>query len=252
MGAHGAPLQRNRFYLHNAGVARVWVGTSGFSYREWKGTFYPDNLTSNEFLRYYASRFTSVEIDSTFYRMPTSKALETWRNETPEAFRFTLKASQRITHRERLRVPSEALQYFTQTAATLKDRLGLVLYQLPPFFKYEAERLKAFLEVLPSDIHACMEFRHPSWFTSEVYLLLEKHKVALCIHDGDDGCSPLQITAARTCVRLRQAHYSEEAREQWRERWRDWSKSGLDVFAYIKHKDNPNAPQIALDFARGF
>lgn len=203
-------------------------------------------------LTYYATRFSAVEIDSTFYRMPSSKTLDVWRNATPENFRFALKAAQQITHRERLRVPSQALTYLTTAAPILGERLGLVLYQLPPFFKCDISRLQAFLQILPTSMQSAFEFRHSSWFTPEVYRLLESHGAVLCIHDTEDGCSPMEITARATCVRLRRDTYTFEAREEWRTRWRNWAASGIEVFAYIKHKDNPDAPQIALQFSEGF
>ena len=233
-------------------MARVWVGTSGFSYKEWKGTFYPPELPDRGMLAFYASRFRAVEIDSTFYRMPSQKTLEAWRASTPEDFRFTLKASQQITHRQRLQVPSTSLTYFTSLLPSLGARLGLVLYQLPPFFKCDTTRLRAFLEVLPPEITACFEFRHPSWFVPEIYALLESRRVVLCINDSPEGCSPMEITSSATYVRLRRDGYTAEQREEWRMRWRDWARAGTEVFAYIKHKDNPDAPHIALDFAKDF
>jgi uncharacterized protein YecE (DUF72 family) len=233
-------------------VARVRVGTSGFSYKEWKRLFYPDDLSDRELLPFYASRFPTVEIDSTFYRMPSVKTLESWKETTPETFRFTLKAPQQITHRQRLRLPSEALSYFTGVTPTLETRLAFVQYQLPPFMKVDVDRLKAFLEVLPKSSQASFEFRHPSWFTPEVFDLLRAHSRILCIHDTDEGCSPMELTTNATCVRLRRTEYSTTEREEWRSRWRAWAAAGIDVFAYVKHKENPNAPLIALDFAEGF
>ena len=165
--------------------------------RNGKGTFYPPDLPDREMLAFYASRFRAVEIDSTFYRMPSQKTLEAWRASTPEDFRFTLKATQQITHRQRLQVPSDSLTYFTSLVPSLGTRLGLVLYQLPPFFKCDTARLRAFLEVLPPEIPACFEFRHPSWFVPEVYALLESRRVVLCINDSVEGCSPMEITAWR-------------------------------------------------------
>ena len=233
-------------------MARVWIGTSGFSYKEWKGSFYPADLPDREMLSYYATRFRSVEIDSTFYRMPSAKTLDAWRDATPEDFRFALKASRQITHRQSLKVPSDALSYWTGAIPALGPRLGLALYQLPPFFKCDIPRLQAFLEVLPAGQPAGFEFRHDSWFVPEVYGLLERHGLALCIHDSEEGCSPLEITALCTYVRLRRTVYTPEQREEWRSRFRKWADSGIDVFAYIKHKDNPDAPRIALEFAEGF
>jgi len=233
-------------------MASVWVGTSGFSYPEWKGLFYPPELPDRQMLAYYATRFSAVEIDSTFYRIPSAKTIEAWRDATPADFRFAIKASQQITHRQRLRIPSEALTYLTSAVQPLEVRLGLVLYQLPPFLKYDLSKLQAFLEVLPSSFRSAFEFRHPSWFVPEVYQLLEHHGAVLCIHDSDEGCSPMVLTAPAVYVRLRRDHYSDEAREEWRARWRSWAASGTEVFAYIKHKDNPDAPRIALQFAEGF
>jgi uncharacterized protein YecE (DUF72 family) len=237
---------------HNAHVAKVWVGTSGFSYKEWKGLFYPENLPDKQMLPFYATRFAAVEIDSTFYRMPSAKTLESWRDSTPAGFRFVLKAPQHITHRQRLQVPSEALNYLMSLMPLLGDRLGLVSYQLPPFFNCDPARLQAFLEILSPNIPAGFEFRHPSWFTGEVYELLRLHRAILCVHDTEEGCSPLELTAGAVYVRLRRDRYSDHEREEWRARLRDWANSGIEVFAFIKHKDNPDAPRIAQAFAEGF
>lgn len=232
-------------------MAPIWLGTSGFSYKEWRPIFYPADLSDKQFLRYYASRFRSVEIDYTFYRMPNAKTIEAWRTATPENFRFCLKASQQITHRERLKVPSDALEYLLGIVTGLEHRLGLILYQLPPFFKCDLQKLEMFLSVLPRGIHAAFEFRHDSWFVEDVYRLLEKHAVALCIHDADGHTTPMKLTAPFTYVRLRRSEYSGELRRQWQDRMRAWSRDGIEVFAYIKHEDNPYAPLIALEFAKG-
>jgi uncharacterized protein YecE (DUF72 family) len=237
---------------HNAHVGKVLVGTSGFSYKEWKGRFYPEDLPDKQMLPFYADHFAAVEIDSTFYRMPTAKTLGAWRDSTPEHFRFALKASQQITHRQRLKVPSDALNYLMSTVPLLAERLGFVAFQLPPFSRCDISKLQAFLEVLPVNVRSSFEFRHPSWFTVEVYELLRRHRSILCIHDADEGCTPLEITADAVYVRLRREHYSDQEREEWRARWRNWADSGIEVFAFIKHKDNPDAPLIARAFAEGF
>jgi uncharacterized protein YecE (DUF72 family) len=230
-------------------MTAIWFGTSGFSYKEWRPIFYPEGLSDKQFLQFYSTRLNSVEIDYTFYRMPSVKTIEGWKAATPEHFKFTIKASQQITHHQRLKVPSEALDYFLSVVPGLESRLGMILYQLPPFFKCDAQRLEQFLSVLPRGIPAAFEFRHDSWFTAEVYQLLRKHKVALCIHDADDHTTPMELTAGFTYVRLRRSEYSAELRETWQNRIRGWAASGIEVFAYIKHKDNPNAPLIALEFA---
>ena len=233
-------------------MARVCVGTSGFSYKEWRGLFYPSDLPEKQMLSYYASRFSSVEIDSTFYRMPSLKTLEAWRDSTPAHFRFAVKASQQITHRQRLKVPSDALGYLNSMLPALGERLALVSYQLPPFFKCDIPRLEAFLEALTGNPRVSLEFRHPSWFIPEVFELLRRHRASLCIHDSEEGCTPMEITSDIVYVRLRRDSYSSDERERWKARWRDWAESGFEVFAYIKHKDNPDAPRIALAFAEGF
>lgn len=229
----------------------IRIGTSGFSYKEWKPIFYPVELSDKRFLSYYATRFDAVEIDSTFYRMPTPKALDAWLEATPESFRFAIKASQRITHRERLAVPSESLQYLLDVLTRLAPRLGMVLYQLPPFFRQDLGRLESFLGSLPEFPKSALEFRHVSWFQDETYGLLEKFGVALCINDNDDFECPRVLTAKHTYVRLRRDAYTPDERAVWREQLRSFEREGIDVFAFIKHKDNPEAPLIALDFAAG-
>jgi uncharacterized protein YecE (DUF72 family) len=232
-------------------MAPIWLGTSGFSYKEWRPIFYPAELSDKQFLQYYATQFNSVEIDYTFYRMPTAKTIDSWRNATQQNFRFCLKASQQITHRERLKVPSDALEYLLSVVTGLDRQLGLILYQLPPFFKRDIPKLEMFLAVLPRGMHASFEFRHDSWFVDEVYRLLEKYGVGLCIHDADEKTTPLKTTAPFTYVRLRRSEYTPALRREWQDRMRSWSREGIEVFAYIKHEDNPNAPLIALEFARG-
>ena len=236
---------------HNAGMARIWLGTSGFSYKEWRPLFYPEGLPEKQFLQHYSRRLNSVEIDYTFYRMPSEKVIHAWKAATPENFRFTLKASQQITHRQRLKVPSEALDYFVNVVPGLESRLGLVLFQLPPFFKCDLGRLENFLSVLPRGVPAAFEFRHESWFVEDVYKLLRRYQVGLCIHDADDHTTPAEITAPFTYVRLRRSEYTEAQRGEWQNRIRGWARDGIEVFAYIKHEDNPNAPLIALEFAQG-
>ena len=232
-------------------MAAVWFGTSGFSYKEWRPAFYPEGLSDKQFLQFYSTRLNSVEIDSTFYRMPSAKTIEAWRLATPEDFKFTLKASQQITHRQRLKLPSDALDYFMNVVPGLGSRLGMVLFQLPPFFKCDRGKLEAFLSVLPRGIPAAFEFRHDSWFNSEVYGLLRKHNVALCIHDADEHTTPVELTAPFTYIRLRRSVYSASLRKEWQDRIRTWAADSIEVFAYIKHEDNPDAPQIALEFASG-
>jgi uncharacterized protein YecE (DUF72 family) len=232
-------------------MARAWVGTSGFSYPEWKPSFYPDELSKEKFLEYYASRFSTVEVDRTFYRMPNAKTIDAWKTETPDGFRFAIKASQRITHREKLAVPSEALPYLVRIVSGLEEKLGAVFFQLPPWFRCDLALLETFLEQLPAGFPSAMEFRHASWLTDEVYALLRRRGVGLVIHDADGHTTPLVVTAGLAYLRLRKSVYSPEDLATWRERARGWVSEGIDVYIYIKHEENPDAPRIALELASG-
>jgi uncharacterized protein YecE (DUF72 family) len=230
-------------------MGEIRFGTSGFGYKEWKPAFYPADLPDKEFLHFYATRFNSVEIDSTFYRMPNAKTIDGWIHATPEDFRFTIKASQQITHRERLRVPSDALEYLMGSVRRLEKRLGLVLFQLPPYSKCDLGKLAVFLGGLPYGVRAAIEFRNETWCVQPTFDLLRAHQVALCIHDSDNLGTPLEVTAPYTYIRLRRSHYDAAQRDEWVHRIREWADHGVDVFAYIKHEDNPDAPQIAHEWA---
>jgi uncharacterized protein YecE (DUF72 family) len=229
-------------------MAQVYIGTSGFDYPEWKPAFYPADLPRKKFLQYYSTRFLTVELNNTFYQMPNPEKIASWCAATPGQFRFVLKAHRRITHNERLKLPSESLNYFLQAASGLKDRLGVLFFQLPPFFRCNNARLASFLAALPRNIPAAFEFRHESWFTEETYGILEEKGAALCIHDADDKTTPLRLTSRFAYLRLRKSEYSVESRREWQERFRDWIGQGVDVFAFIKHEDNPEAPLVALEF----
>ena len=158
---------------------KLYVGTSGYAYKEWKGSFYPRDLPAKRMLHYYGEHFRTVEINNTFYRMPTAALLETWAGEVPGDFRFVLKASQRITHLQRLKDADDSVAYLLDVAGTLKTRLGALLFQLPPNLKMDVPRLRAFLELLPPQSRAAFEFRHASWFDDEVFALLHAHRAAL-------------------------------------------------------------------------
>src|SRR5205807_4119958 len=165
----------------------LYVGTSGYSYKEWKGNFYPEDLPDKQMLRFYGERFRSVEINNTFYRMPKESVLEAWAAEVPADFKFVLKAPQRITHIQRLKESADSVSYLLKVAGALKERLGPLLFQLPPYLKKDLPRLAEFLSKLPSESRAAFEFRHESWFDSEVFDLLREHQVALCIAVAEDG-----------------------------------------------------------------
>jgi uncharacterized protein YecE (DUF72 family) len=221
-----------------------YIGTSGYSYPEWKGNFYPEKMSPKKMLGFYAERFRTVEINHTFRIPPTTTVLESWAAQVPADFRFVLKAPQTITHRKRLRDVNELVASFVETAGTLKERLGALLFQLPPNFKKDAARLRDFLSLLPAECRAVMEFRHPSWFDDEVFDLLREHRVGLCIADaGDDLDVPLIATADWGYLRLRCPDYDDAMLKTWAKRMRaqDWS----DCFVFFKHEDSGKGPQLA-------
>lgn len=183
---------------------KLHVGTSGYACKEWKGSFYPADLPAKHMLRYYAARFRTVEINDTFYRMPTETVLESWASEVAADFRFVLKAPQRITHVQRLQDADDSVAYLLDVAATLRQRLGALLFQLPPSLKKDVPRLRAFLALLPPQTRAAFEFRHASWFDDEVFALLREHRAALCIADAEGDLDvPVVATADWGYLRLR-------------------------------------------------
>ena len=223
------------------------VGTSGFSYPGWKGSFYPDKLPRKDMLGYYAERFPAVEINNTFYRLPGAGVLEGWRASVPPSFRFVLKASRRITHFRRLQNTAEETGYLLQTADTLKDRLGGILFQLPPNLPRDVPRLADFLDTLPDSARATFEFRHPSWFDSEIYDALRSHGCALCLADTDDGDPPpLVNTAPWGYLRLRRAGYTEAELEGWVARI--GAQGWKEAFVFFKHEDEGTGPRLAARF----
>jgi uncharacterized protein YecE (DUF72 family) len=221
---------------------RVLVGTSGYSYKEWKGAFYPKDLPAAGFLRYYAERLPTVEVNNTFYRMPTEKLVSGWANEVPEGFVFALKAPQRITHIAKLVNAADATAAFVRTAGMLGPRLGPLLFQLPPFLRKDVPRLGAFLEHAPKGPRYAFEFRHASWFDDEVWATLRAHGASLCVAEGETLESPVVATADWGYVRLRRDEYPDEVLATWAARIRamPWN----DAYVYLKH-DEGNAPVVA-------
>ncbi len=221
----------------------VRVGTSGYSYKEWKGPFYPAKLPASGFLRYYSERLSTVEINNSFYRMPTPKLVEAWAAQVPEGFTFALKAPQRITHVAKLLDAGELTDAFVRVARTLGARLGPLLFQLPPFLRKDVPRLAAFLEILPRDVRVAFEFRHASWFEDDALGALRSRGAALCVAEGEALVSPLVATADWGYVRLRRDSYPDAVLEDWGARiagqpWRE-------AFVYLKH-DEGDAPAAAL------
>jgi uncharacterized protein YecE (DUF72 family) len=221
---------------------RVLVGTSGYSYKEWKGPFYPKDLPAGDFLGYYAARLATVEINNTFYRMPTAKLVEGWAEAAPETFTFAVKAPQRITHIAKLQNAAETTEIFARVMSKLGPRLGPLLFQLPPFMRKDVPRLAAFLETAPRDARIAFEFRHTSWFDDEVWATLRARGAALCVAEGEALASPLVATADWGYVRLRRDEYPDELLAEWAAKIR--AQPWKEAYVYIKH-DEGNAPGVA-------
>ncbi|HVS31454.1 MAG TPA: DUF72 domain-containing protein [Thermoanaerobaculia bacterium] len=228
---------------------RVLVGTSGYSYKEWKGNFYPQDLPAAKMLSFYAGRFRTVEINNTFYRMPDARTLERWESEVPEGFVFILKAPQRITHQKKLADVADELRVFYEAAAALKSKLGPVLFQLPPFARKDAERLRDFVRRLPPQSRAAFEFRHPSWFDEEIFSILRDRDAALCAADTDEVEDPgtvLVPTSSWGYLRLRRTEYTEADLAAWARRVA--GQSWTDAFVFFKHEDEGKGPAFAKRF----
>lgn len=221
------------------------VGTSGFSYKEWKGSFYPDDLPDAQMLAHYASKLPTVEINNTFYRLPKESVLEAWAAQVPDAFRFAIKASRRITHNKRLKDAADETEYLFRVLAALEAKLGCVLFQLPPNMKKDAERLHAFLALLPPGARCAFEFRHPSWMDEEVFALLRARNCALVAADTDDNpADEIVPTADWGYLRLRKEDYDKKAVTAWAKRIgaQQWG----EAFVFFKHEGEGSAPALAL------
>jgi len=227
---------------------KVHVGTSGYNYPEWKGTFYPDKLPAAKMLAYYVERFSTVEINATFYRMPNAKTVAGWATTAPGGFTYVLKAPQRITHFARLRNVDEPLRYFCDTARGLGDKLGPLLFQLPPNFKKASERLGELLSLVPVGLRVAFEFRHESWFDEEVFALLRTYNAALCVADTEEGSTPAVATADFGYLRLRAVEYSDADLKRWLETIERVGAGWRDAFVFFKHEDSGTGPALARRF----
>ena len=226
----------------------IFVGTSGYNYPEWKGSFYPEKLSASRMLGYYAARFRTVEINYSFYRLPSDKAVRGWADQTPDDFVFTLKASRRITHDARLRDCQELLDVFCERARNLDGKLGTVLFQLPPYARKDVDALGQFLEWLPSDIRGAFEFRHASWLSDDVYDLLRASNSALCVTDGEKVATPLVATADYAYFRLRDEGYGPGEVAEWARKVDAHAKDPVDAFVYFKHEKEGRGTEFAKIF----
>ncbi|MGH8326819.1 MAG: DUF72 domain-containing protein [Steroidobacteraceae bacterium] len=223
----------------------IWVGTSGYNYPEWRGSFYPEKLATAKMLPFYAERLDTVEINYTFYRSPNPSILAGWSRQTPPRFKLTLKAPKRITHDARLRDCAESLSYFLNTAATLGDKLGMLLFQLPPFFRKDLSVLDAFLETFPAGVRAAFEFRHASWLGDEVFERLKARNLALCVADSEKMTTPVEITSEYGYFRLRDEGYTQRDIGKWARTIEAKTAQCRDVFVYFKHEEAGKGPQFA-------
>jgi uncharacterized protein YecE (DUF72 family) len=226
-------------------VGTLYLGTSGFAYKEWKGPFYPEGLKDADMLQFYASRFPAVEINYTFRRFPTEEVLRTWGARTPEGFRFALKANQRITHTRRLRNADADVSDFLSRAQALGHRLGPILFQCPPTLQYNRELIESFLAYLPPMFRCAFEFRHPSWV--EARPILRDQGAAWCIAETDDTEADAipPIEGPFGFLRLRKDAYSDDELRRWSDRIGAAQADGLDVFTYLKHEEGTAAPRHA-------
>ncbi len=225
----------------------AFVGTSGYAYKEWKGSFYPEKLAAAKMLHYYGEHFNGVEVNNTFYRMPSERVLVKWYDDVPEGFMFVLKASRRITHFKRLKPEAkDELQYLIKTASVLHDKLGPTLFQLPPNLKKDVERLQTFLDLLPSRYGAAFEFRHESWFDDDTYDALRAANASLVVAETDEMAVPRVATADWGYLRLRKPGYDKAELADWAG-WvtdQDWR----DSFVFFKHEDTGAGPELAERF----
>jgi len=223
----------------------IWVGTSGFQYKEWKGTFYPETLSLAKTLPYYAERFSTTEINYSFRRIPSEKTLTNWSANTPQKFRLSLKAPQEITHFRKLHDCTEVLNRFCEALKTLGEKLGPVLFQLPPFLKYDNALLKDFLATVPPDLRSAFEFRHDSWFNDDTFAALKAKNAALCIAETDELSTPIVVTANFGYFRLRKIDYTKTDIKRWAKVVDQHRSQAKDIFIYFKHEETGTGPKFA-------
>jgi uncharacterized protein YecE (DUF72 family) len=228
------------------------AGTSGYAFKEWKGSFYPPDLKDDGMLGYYASKFPTVEINNTFYRLPKEAVLQAWAGQVPEPFTFAIKASQRITHHARLKPEgASAVEFLLKNTSALAGRLGPILFQLPPNLRKDVDRLRAFLDTLPADRRYTIEFRHESWFDDDVFDALRARDIPLCIVEQPDFASPVVSTASWGYARLHRFDYDEAMMAEWVKRLA--AQPWTEAYVYFKHDEGIGSGPPAVDaFRRAF
>jgi uncharacterized protein YecE (DUF72 family) len=225
----------------------LYVGTSGYSYKEWKGSFYPEKIAPGEMLSYYASRLHAVELNNTFYRLPQKSMIENWKSQVPANFRFSVKAPRLITHFRRLKDAGRETRLMLNAVSALEDRLGAVIFRLPEEMKKDLKRLETFLKVLPADTPAVFDFRHPTWFDDEVVALLRSQRCVLCVSDIEDLPASYEYkTADWGYVRLRRVKYTKAELVKWIKRIK--AHQWKDTYVFFKHEDEGTGPKLAAQF----
>ncbi|MEJ2614985.1 MAG: DUF72 domain-containing protein [Ignavibacteriaceae bacterium] len=215
---------------------KLYVGTSGYSYKEWKGKFYPEDIKPDNMLNFYSDQFSTVEINNTFYRMPQRFVLETWKKQVPADFRFSVKAPQRITHMKKLKDVDEDIRYFIDIITSLGNKLGIILFQFPPYFRKNTELLQNFTNLLPKNITAAFEFRHESWFEDDVFSCLKEKDFPLCLSETDkEPDIDITGTASKGYLRLRKSDYTEKEIKNWYDKIK--KQNWETVFVFFKHDD---------------
>ena len=234
----------NRSHIH--------IGTSGWHYMHWKGPFYPKDIRPKDFLSYYVRCFSTAEINNSFYKLPEEKTLAAWHDAVPSHFIFSVKANRYITHMKKLKDPEESLSRFLDRVDTLGSKLGPILFQLPPNWNCNLNRLRAFLEALPKRYRSVFEFRDPRWFVPEVYELLSQHQAALCIFDLQQSVSPKELTANFVYIRLHgpstkryEGQYDIQTLAGWAGAFSTWARQGREIFCYFDNDQQGFAPQDA-------
>lgn len=237
----------NKLAIGNRKSAMLYVGTSGYSYKEWKGSFYPENMPAKDMLTYYSERFEAVELNNTFYRTPQPSMIENWKTQVPDNFRFSVKASQGITHFRRLKDAAHPTRLMLETISALDDRLGAVIFRLPSDMKKDLERLKTFLKQLPRDTPAAFDFRHATWFDDDVLELLRSENRVLVVSDTEDlPTTYMEKTADWGYLRLRRVRYSKPELKKWI-KWmqaQDWK----NTYVFFRHEDEGTGPKLASQF----
>ncbi len=230
----------------------IYIGTSGWNYDHWQGPFYPQDVEKQKWLEYYQERFLSVEINNSFYQLPDKKTFAGWKNTVREDFIFSVKASRYITHMKKLKQPKEALHNFTDNVISLEEKLGPLLFQLPPNWKRNPQRLENFFKLCPDNLWYTFEFRDPDWWHDEIYDILKEHNAAFCVFELADTSSPIEITSDIVYIRLHgpgdayEGSYNDKTLESWAEKIKKWVDQDKVVFLYFDNDQNGYAAQNAL------